>query len=88
MSNYKYRIKYEGKEWLVIDAFKFNDKKYMYLVSDIKEEINNEEDLEKYKDKINIIFIENVSKDNYITVEDEKLIDILSVELIKRKMIK
>lgn len=86
MSNYKYRIKYEGEEWLVIDAFKFNEKKYMYLVSDIKEEINNEADLEKYKDKIKIIFIENTKDDNYVTVKDEKLIDILSIEIVKRKM--
>ena len=84
MPNYN-RVKYKGEEWLIIDAFIFNGKKYMYLVTDLKE-INNETDLEKYKDKIKIIFIENTTGNNYITVKDQKLIDILSIEIFKRKM--
>ena len=29
MEMYKARVKYEGKEWQVIDSFTYNGKKYM-----------------------------------------------------------
>lgn len=84
MKMYKARVKYEGKEWLVIDSFTYNGKKYMYIASDLKIDLNSAEDLNKYKDQIKMIFIENTGDNNYVTVEDEKILGILNLQVTQR----
>ena len=74
---YKGRIKYDNLEWLVIDAFTYNEEKYMYLIEDVKEEIESKEDLANRKD-IKVIFIKKISNGNYTEVKDEESINKLS----------
>lgn len=74
---YKGRIKYDNLEWLVIDAFTYNEEKYMYLIEDVKEEIESKEDLANRKD-IKMIFIKKLSNGNYTEVKDEESINKLS----------
>lgn len=74
---YKGRIKYDDLEWLVIDAFTYNEEKYMYLIEDVKEEIESKEDLANRKD-IKMIFIKKLSNGNYTEVKDEESINKLS----------
>lgn len=74
---YKGRIKYDNLEWLVIDAFTYNEEKYMYLIEDVKEEIESKEDLANRKD-IKVIFIKKLSNGNYTEVKDEESINKLS----------
>lgn len=74
---YKGRIKYDNLEWLVIDAFTYNEDKYMYLIEDVKEEINSTEDLANRKD-IKMIFIKRLENGNYTEIRDEESINKLS----------
>ena len=74
---YKGRIKYDNLEWIVIDAFTYNEEKYMYLIEDVKEEIESKEDLANRKD-IKVIFIKKLSNGNYTEVKDEESINKLS----------
>lgn len=84
MDLYKARVKYKGKEWLVIDSFTYNEKRYMYIASDLKIKMNSEYDLNKYKDQIEMIFIENTGENNYITVEDDKILQLLNIQVTQR----
>ena len=74
---YKGRVKYDDIEWLVIDAFTYNEDKYMYLIEDVKEEITSVEDLANKKD-IKMIFIKKLQNGNYTEIKDEEAINKLS----------
>lgn len=66
--DYKTRIKFDNKEWLVINNIQYKDKKYYYIVEDI-------EDFENYKGNIQAEFIYESEKNIFKNVTDEKLID-------------
>ena len=74
---YKGRVKYDDIEWLVIDAFTYNEDKYMYLIEDVKEEITSVEDLANKKN-IKMIFIKKLQNGNYTEIKDEEAINKLS----------
>ncbi len=86
--NYKARVNYIDKDWLVVDSFNYENKSYMYLVEDVEykgkplDEIKGEDklisELINYPDPIHIIFIEKLENGNYVTVEDEKMINTLN----------
>lgn len=97
---YKARVSYKEKEWLVVDSFEYENKSYMYLVEDVEfignklDELKSDEEylknLQNYPNQINIIFIEKLENGNYITVEDEntinKLNDIVATRFLKTTM--
>lgn len=77
--DYKARFKYNDIEWLVIDAFKYEGEKYMYLVEDIKDKIETEEELKNYKKPIRMIYVKHVGDNNYLEITDRALIDQLNI---------
>ena len=97
--NYKARVNYMDKDWLVVDSFNYENKSYMYLVEDVEykgkplDEIKGEDklisELINYPNPIHIIFIEKLENGNYVTVEDEKMIntlnDIVTTRFIEKK---
>ncbi len=80
---YKARFKYDDKEWLVIDAFEYNGDKYMYLVEDIKVDIQKEEDIAKYQDQIRTMYVKSVGNDDYEEIVDPTLISELNLIVTK-----
>ena len=77
------RIKFENKNWLIIKNFVFAGKRYLYIVSDLDDGIriiDSVEDLDKYKDSIEMIFIEEVEKDVYKRVDNPFLRESLFYE--------
>ena len=80
---YKARFKYKDIEWLVIDAFKYNGEKYMYLAEDLKEDIENEEDLKKFDNKIRIMYVKSVGDNMYEQIVDPALITELDAIVAK-----
>lgn len=85
--DYKARVKFDDNEWLVIDAFNYNNKSYMYLIRDIEDEINSMNELKQNEDKINIIFIEKLENGNYVRVNDERKLEELNNEVAIRFLI-
>lgn len=77
--DYKARFKYDNIEWLVIDAFKYEGEKYMYLVEDVKEKLETEEDLKNYGKPIKMIYVKSVGNDDYLEITDQSLIDQLNI---------
>lgn len=75
---YKGRVKYDNLEWLVIDAFTYNNEKYMYLIEDIEDDIESIDDLKNYSKDIKILFIRQLENGNYIDIKDEETINKLS----------
>ena len=77
------RIKFENKDWLIIENFIFAGKRYLYIVSDLDDGIkiiDNIEELNRYKDSIEMIFIEEVEKDVYKRVDNPFLRESLFYE--------
>ena len=71
---YKARIKFDNREWLVIDNIEYEGKKYYYIVEDVSEELEKIENLEDYKGNITIEFIYKLDDENYANVTDQELI--------------
>ena len=76
--DYKGRVKYDNLEWLIIDAFTYHGDKYMYLIEDVKDNIESIESLKKYNKDIKMIFIKRLENENYVEIKDEELINKLS----------
>ena len=72
---YKMRIKFDNREWLVIDNIEYNDIKYYYIIEDISDKINDLENLEDYEGKYSMEFIYKLDNGNYKNVTDRELID-------------
>lgn len=87
MKEYKARVKFEGKEWLVIDTFRLDEKKYMYLISDLNVDLKDEKDLDAHKNDIEILFITNTSGNSYKRVTDSEILNRLNMEVTKRALI-
>lgn len=75
---YKARIKYNNREWLVVDNIEYQGIKYFYIIEDISNEIEELENIEDYQGKISIEFIYKSNGDNYKNVTDQELITKLS----------
>ena len=74
---YKTRIKYDNREWLVIDNIEYQGIKYFYIIEDISKELENVKNIEEYEGKITIEFIYKLDNGNYRNVTDQNLINIL-----------
>lgn len=75
---YKMRIKFDNREWLVIDNIEYEGVKYYYIIEDISEELNGLKNLDEYKGKFAIEFIYKLDNGNYSNVTDQMLLNTLS----------
>jgi len=76
--SYKARIKFDDREWLVVDNIEYEGIKYFYIIEDISEEIEKLEKIEDYKGKFSIEFIYKLDNGNYKNVTNQELISKLS----------
>lgn len=76
--SYKARIKFDNREWLVIENIEYNGIKYYYIIEDISEEIKDLKSIEEYNGKITVEFIYKIENGNYRNVTDQELISKLS----------
>lgn len=75
---YKARIKFDNREWLVVDNVEYEGVKYFYIIEDISEQIENLKNIEEYDGNISIEFIYKADNNNYKNVTDKDLITKLS----------
>lgn len=74
---YKMRIKFDNREWLVIDNIEYEGIRYYYIIEDISEKLERLKSLDEYEGTFNIEFIYKLENGNYKNVTDRKLIDVL-----------
>lgn len=74
---YKMRIKFDNREWLVIDNIEYEGVKYYYIIEDISEELNGLKSLDEYEGNFTIEFIYKLDNGNYKNVTDQSLLDTL-----------
>jgi len=84
---YKMRIKFDNREWLVIDNVEYEGVKYYYIIEDISEELNHLNSLEDYKGKVSMEFIYKLDDGNYKNVTDEALLNTLTAIVGKRAVL-
>ena len=72
---YKARIKFDNREWLVIDNFEYENVKYYYIIEDASEKLNNLNNVEDYDGNFNLEFIYQVENGEYRNVTDQILIN-------------
>lgn len=84
---YKMRIKFDNRQWLVIDNFEYNNVKYYYIIEDISDKINNLDNLEDYDGKYSMEFIYKLDNGNYKNVTDQDLINQLLAIVGKRTIL-
>lgn len=72
---YKARIKWDDREWLVLDKIEYQGIEYYYIIQDLSDEVTSFENLENYKGRISIEFIHKVDNGMYRNVTDQNLID-------------
>lgn len=84
--DYKTRIKFVNKEWLVIDNIEFNNIKYFYIIEDTSENLNNINNINELPKKYAAEFIYKLDNGNYKNVIDKNLINQL-LDIIAQKMI-
>ena len=75
---YKARIKFDNREWLVIDNIEYEGTKYFYIIEDISDELNDLDNIEDYQGNISVEFIYKLDNGNYRNVTDQDLIAKLS----------
>lgn len=75
---YKMRIKFDNREWLVIDNIEYEGVKYYYIIEDISEELNGIKSLDEYEGNFTIEFIYKLDNGNYRNVTDQALLNTLS----------
>ena len=81
---YKARIKFDNREWLVIDNFEYKNVKYYYIIEDVSEEINKLKNIEEYDNNFKAEFIYKLENGQYKNVTDQKLVNELLAEAGKR----
>lgn len=86
--NYKMRIKFDNREWLVIDNIEYENVKYYYIIEDVSDKINHLENLNDYDGKIKMEFIYKLDNGNYRNVTDKKIINILLAIVGKKNILK
>ena len=86
MNSYIGRIKYDNREWLVVDFVEFGGKKYYYIIQDISEEIEKLENVEDFKGNITLEFIYKLDNGNYKNVTDQMLFNTLSALVGKKAL--
>lgn len=84
---YKMRIKFDNREWLVVDNIEYENVKYYYIIEDISKELNNVNNIEDYEGNYSIEFIYKLENGNYKNVTDQKLIQNLLAIVGKRAIL-
>ena len=84
--SYKARIKFDNREWLVVDNIEYEGIRYFYIIEDISDELNDLDNIEEYAGKISIEFIYKLDNGNYANVMDQELITKLSSLVAIRAM--
>lgn len=84
---YKMRIKFDNREWLVVDNIEYENIKYYYIIEDISKELNNVKNIEEYEGNYSIEFIYKLENGNYKNVTDQKLIQNLLAIVGKRAIL-
>lgn len=84
--SYKARIKFDNREWLVIDNIEYEGIKYYYIVEDVSKELDNLENIEEYKGKLTLEFIHKVENGNYRNVTNKELISKLMAIVATRAL--
>ena len=72
--SYKARIRFDDREWLVVDNIEYKGIRYYYIIQDISNELENLENIEEYKGKLTLEFIHKIENGNYRNVTDKDLI--------------
>lgn len=85
---YKMRIKFDNREWLVIDNIEYKGIKYYYIIEDISEKLNNLKSLDEYKGNFSMEFIYKLDNGNYNNVTDKTLLNTLSSIVAKNVILK
>ncbi len=85
---YKMRIKFDNREWLVIDNIEYKGIKYYYIIEDISEKLNNLKSLDEYKGNFSMEFIYKLDNGNYNNVTDKALLNTLSSIIAKNVILK
>lgn len=76
--SYKARIKFDNREWLVVDNFEHKGVEYFYIIEDISEKLEKLNNIEDYKGNFAVEFIYKSDDVNYRNVTDQELINELS----------
>lgn len=84
---YKMRIKFDNREWLVIDNIEYEGVKYYYIIEDISEELNVLKSLDEYEGPVTIEFIYKLDNGNYKNVTDEALLNTLTAIVGKKAVL-
>ena len=84
--SYKARIKFDNREWLVVDNIEYEGVKYYYIVEDVSAELENLESIEKYNGNLTLEFIHQVENGNYRNVTDKVLISKLMAIVATRNL--
>lgn len=71
---YKTRIKFDNREWLVIDNIEYQGIKYYYIIEDVSKELEKLKNIEEYKGNFTLEFIYKLDNGNYKNVTDQNLI--------------
>ncbi len=85
--SYKMRIKFDDREWLVIDNIEYEGIKYYYIIEDISQALEKLKNLDDYKGKVSIEFIYKLENGNYKNVTDETLLNTLTAIIGKRAIL-
>lgn len=70
---YKARIKFDDKEWLILDNIEYQGVRYFYIIEDISEQLEELDKIEDYKGEFLIEFIYKKENGNYKNVTDRDL---------------
>lgn len=85
---YKARIKFDDRDWLVIDNIEYENVRYYYIIEDISDKLEGVDSIEEYKGKFNLEFIYKLDNGNYRNVTDKSLIDKLMAIVAQRAILK
>lgn len=84
--SYKARIKFDNREWLVVDNIEYEGVKYYYIVEDVSNELEKLENIEEYNGKLTLEFIHQVENGKYRNVTDRVLISKLMAIVATRNL--
>ena len=84
--SYKARIRFDNREWLVVDNIEYEGVRYFYIIEDISNELNDLENIQDYQENLSIEFIYKLDNGNYTNVTNQELITKLSSIIAIRAM--
>lgn len=82
--NVKGFLRFIDKDFCIIDAFKYKDIKYFYIVEDKEKEIKDAGGIENYKEEILVLYIYEKEPGMYASVTDKELLNELDLYFLNR----